>query len=455
MSDQPQPKTTLAALSLALGAIAVVCFGYGLIRFPQPVGTAIAGVTEQGKPVIEQRVSSQGLPHGLWVQLAGLIFLSGSLKIAERNQLNQADFDHAVGGAIAGLETLLWETVRNPFGKATQRKIQTIVVRSLPAPIKLRVDKLLANLQADDAIFDRFLEQPHIWLAGRTNAGKTFLMLALLTYWLQKNQDGVVTICDLSYGKPDRTPGDIKAAIADEAAEMRAREKFCAESQKDKVIRFQPRLFIVTELETTTAEIMREEGVTNHEKSEFLADLNLIARRAHALQIKLALDGQSVATGESKVSEASRQQFAIALLGDNTTVSMEVGKFGSSNSKELIEKATLIKSKNLRPVIMQLGAGQPQALIVPDLGWIRDLKFKHLNPPDPDLEWWESVWTEQTKQWLLEQASDHVINRKKSPLKTMVCDRFGVTFNDTRYKRFVSPAWAEVKSTIENRSSVK
>ncbi len=355
----------------------------------------------------------------------------------------------------AGLQvTLSWALLT---GKRTGR---FLYLRTAPAPVQ----DAIAQLEADRSWFRKFLKARHNWVTGRTGAGKTFLVLALIVDWLEANPDGIITICDLAYGKPDENgfvndwlglpveyirmeADEIVATIAAERAEMEERRKeaqTAAREGKRRIKRRQNRLLVIDEWDVTVEEQGGKDG-------EFYASVRTILKFGGGYGHKILLSGQTIATGETAISEATRNQMAIAILGTNTTKTDEVGKL-KSESQPLIERSRQIRRKGKRAAIVQLGDADPVTVIVPDLGHVLNRRIL-VETDDLDLAWWHEVFTTAMRAELLTQAAHYARGEIASPLKA-IAQKLGcrVRGDDARYIRFLKPAWEAALESYNEQS---
>lgn len=344
----------------------------------------------------------------------------------------------------SGLQvTLSWALLT---GKRTGK---FLYLRTAPAPIQ----DAIAQLEADRTWFRKFLKARHNWVTGRTGAGKTFLVLALIVDWLEVHPDGIITICDLAYGKPDENgfvndwlglPVDyvrmesdtIVAAVQAERTEMEARRKeaqAAAREGKRRIKRRPSRLFVIDEWDTTVEEQGGKDG-------EFYSDVRTLLKFGGGYGHKILLSGQTIATGETAISEATRNQMAIAILGTNTTKTDEVSKL-KSESAPLIERARTVRRKGKRAAIVQLGDADPVTVIVPDLAQVLNYRIM-VETNEPDQAWWHEVFTPTAREALLTQAGQYARGEIASPLKA-IAHQFGcrVRNDDARYTRFLKPVW--------------
>lgn len=330
-----------------------------------------------------------------------------------------------------------------------QRTGKTLYLRTAPAPVQ----DAIAQMDADRNWFRKFLKARHNWVTGRTGAGKTFLVLALIVDWLEQNPDGIITICDLAYGKPDENgfvndwlglpvgyirmeADEIVAAVAAERAEMEERRKeaqTAAREGKRRIKRRPSRLLVIDEWDVTVEEQGGKDG-------EFYASVRTILKFGGGYGHKMLLSGQTIATGETAISEATRNQMAIAILGTNATKTDEVGKL-KSESAPLIDRARQVRRKGKRAAIVQLGDADPVTVIVPELGQVLNRRIV-VETDDPDQAWWNQAFTTAEHENLRSLAGQYTRGEIASPLKA-ISQRLGcrVRSDDARYTRFLKPAW--------------
>lgn len=469
-----KPLQALTSVSLALTGI--LCIGYSLIQVPTPIGTPFADF-QNGVPVTRQMMISTRLPYALPVQVAGAVLVLGAVVNHDRHKLSSQDYDQAIDLLLSGSVSLgqvitkeAWDQIQSIGKSKTAKQIRVIAIRAFPSPIRSRFEQMEAAQQSQ-IVFEKFLKAPHNRLAGKTKAGKTFLLLKLLIDWLEANPNGVITICDINYGKPDRdtgepfywngfpvecirsNPAEILEASRAEVAELRQRVTDC----REKGVRLQdlqPRLFIVTELDSTQEDV----DEVSPKPGEFISNVRQVAKQGNGYKLKLIFDGQSLATGESGISQATADQLCVALLGTSTTNATEVSKFHASNAVELRNTCNTILKAGKRPAIIQLNEGDPVAVIVPDLGYIRQVRFAAVReqPQDPIETWWQQTFTPELQLWLQEQAEGYVSGEIKTkrgsggPLKEWILPKFGVTMTDPRRIK-VSDAWKQAQQQAEQK----
>ncbi len=336
-----------------------------------------------------------------------------------------------------------------------------LYLRTAPAPMQ----DAIAQLEADRSWFRKFLKARHNWVTGRTGAGKTYLVLALIVDWLEQNPDGIITVCDLAYGKPDENgfvndwlglppsyirmeSDEIAAAVETERAEMEERRKeaqTAARQGKRRIQRRPNRLLVIDEWDVTVEEQGGKDG-------DFYASVRTMLKFGGGYGHKILLSGQTIATGETAISEATRNQMAIAILGTNTTKTDEVGKL-KAESQPLMERARLIRRKGNRSGIVQLGDADPVTVIVPDLTQVLNRRIM-VETDDPNRAWWHEVFTAEVQAAMHQQAAQYARGEIASPLKA-IAQQFGcrVRSDDARYTRFLKPAWESTLGAYNEQNS--
>jgi hypothetical protein len=233
----------------------------------------------------------------------------------------------------------------------------------------------------------------------------------------------------------------------------------------------QPRLLIVTELDSTQEEIdalckvIEQEAKINQElpayrAGEFMGSIRKVLKQGNGYKFKVILDGQSLAVGASGISEATSDQLSNALLGNSTVNSSEVSKFKTANADRLIAQCEAILKAGKRPAIIQLNEGAPVAIVVPDLSWIRDVRFAV--PPqlsdDPIEQWWSQIYTAEKQQWLNDLAIRYIRKEVKTAagkgaLKEWVLPEFGIERFDDPRRAKLSQAWDEAKRKAKEKNA--
>lgn len=457
----------LSASILSAGA-----FGFAALSFAETADFAIKPT--EANYLINRRQFPLPSREMCWLLMGGCLVGVGAIATGRDNQGQplidfQADrlaedladtaniCSGVVGGAIAtvtakGLDFALIA------GKKTAK---TIYLHTAPQKLK----DALEELEAERTWFDKFLSAPHNRLAGKTRSGKTILTFKLLIDYLIKHEGHCdLLIADINYGKPDedgrlndwlgipsayiRTEfEEIERAISQEVEELNRRRRICkeaAQSGKKLTEKLSPRLILIDEFDSTSEEL---------KDGDFLKHIRALLKQGAGYGIKAIVIGQSLAVGESGISLATGEQMGIALLGENTTKSNEVGYF-KADTQSLIEKAKKIKKANKRPIVVQLGEGEPRVQIVPSLSGIHNVRIAIPEETDPDLYWWKSIFTSEKKAWLEDLATRYIQGEIKSPLKSEVCKGFGVQFGSrggSRYTEYIKPAWERaVKKAEEN-----
>ncbi|KAM3114053.1 AAA family ATPase [Phormidesmis sp. 146-33] len=330
-----------------------------------------------------------------------------------------------------------------------KRTAKFVYLRTAPVPVK----DAIAQLAVDRTWFGKFLKARHNWVTGRTGSGKTFLTLALIVDWLEENPDGILTICDLAYGKPDENgwindwlglpveyirmePDTIAATVEAEREELDDRRhegQEAAKRGKRRIQRRSNRLLVIDEWDSTIELLGGRDG-------KFLESVRFLLKFGGGYGHKVLLSGQTIATGETAISEATRNQLAIAILGTNATKTDEVGKL-KSESQPLIERARKIRQREYRPAVVQLGDADPVTVVVSDLAHILNVRIQ-VETQDPDLEGWLQVFTSDRQKEVQSLAEQYVSGEINSPLKE-IAQKLGcsVRSSDMRYTRFLKPVW--------------
>lgn len=310
--------------------------------------------------------------------------------------------DESINGVVLGSVSAIASLKIPQKSQKFSQQASRVVLKNLPEP--------LAGItqQVDSReLFQKFLKFPHNRIVGPTGSGKTFLLCALLTQWLKDNSDGIITICDINYGKPDRVTGEIfdwlsmplaaikyseseiSHALENEVQILTQRKEVCRQAaiNKERAPKLQPRLFIVSELDGTAKSLNDGKG----KRGEFSQKLLEILKQGNGYNMKLILEGQSLAVEESDLSEASRSQVAIAMLGADTYNAKKAGQFSTPNVDELVIKSSQLKSQKKRPCIIQLGDGLPQTIVVPDLSAQRRTQIEYCPDPNSPAGKWKTI----------------------------------------------------------------
>lgn len=329
----------------------------------------------------------------------------------------------------------------------TYRPPQNGVSFTVGARPQSTVDRMAAN---ESEVFSKFLKAPHNWICGKTNSGKTFLLLRLVWDWLNANPGGELIICDRNYGKPDRETGevfdwngiderviysadaDILTVLLDQKLKLeqdiarfdeytRRRSRAMrdglpfdeAQPERRKV------LIVITEFNALTG---ATKTGAKAETSPVIEAVSPILDQGNGYRIKLIFDGQTIAVGRSGISESLRMQTSICMVGDNCTNVDEVSQLGTGSTKKLIQECAEIKSQGRRPCIIQIGEGLPIAAVVPHMPYLRNPEYRfdnvelprQPNPLDDGEEFDE--WDDQYEEKFGNEPEDDI---KKSRPKTI------------------------------------
>ncbi|MGE5659063.1 MAG: ATP-binding protein [Actinomycetota bacterium] len=331
---------------------------------------------------------------------------------------------------------------------------KTLYLLTAPTPVKNWVDDLVQN----QSWFPQFL-RGHARVTGETGAGKTFLVLKLLTDWVENNPSTSLTICDLNYGKPNPRTGRLNdwlgidpgyvhsqvnrivSAVSSEFEELERRRSLCDAETRQAIEEgripklskpFPPRLVLIDELDGLFEEI--------DEKSDFHSHLRALLKQGRGYNFKVVLCGQSMAVAASGIKLATAKQLNSLRVIKGKIDRDELKYFANCDYNELTEKVAQLQKKGYRVAIAQLGEASPQVVIIPDLSEVESYRFAKV---DRDEIWWHSIWTKETQLWLKGLAERHARGEITSPLKTDIAERFGVKIrsDDARYSNYVKPQW--------------
>jgi len=334
--------------------------------------------------------------------LAGSGVMAASVGIYSGKNATAKEWESTIDGLLVEFPREVFQGIARLKISKRSKQITRIILKHLPEPLNQ-----ISEQMDGQELFRKFLQFPHNRIVGPTGSGKTFLLCALLVQWLQDNPDGIVTICDINYGKPDRTTGEIfdwlgmpLAAIRYSEAEifqslksevqtLSTRKELCrlAAISKQPAPKMQPRLFIVSELDGTAKFLNDDKG----KRGDFSQGILEILKQGNGYNMKLILEGQSLAVEESDLSESSRSQVAIAMLGTDTYNAKKVGQFSTPNADELVAKSSQLKSQKKRPCIIQLGDGLPQVIAVPDLSAQRQTQIEYCPDPNSPAGKWKAI----------------------------------------------------------------
>ncbi|MBW4648953.1 MAG: hypothetical protein KME06_09645 [Kastovskya adunca ATA6-11-RM4] len=356
-------------------------------------------------------------------------------------------FNESLGTAIAG--GLSWAVLR---GKKTA---EVVWLNTAPAQVKTALEKKTLAV----TWLKEFLKAPHAWIAGRTRAGKTFLMLWILKEILKADSNVELRIWDIHYLKPDpvtgrkndwmrlprsyvqRKPEDIMAAFLAEDEELERRKELGINKPK--------RIILIDELNSTAKACNGGKG----KDGEFSRLLAKFLYESAGYGWKFLLSGQALAVGEADISEDTRRNMALAICGDDAADSDALLRLSKSKAKELAQEAGTLLKQKVRVACVQIPGRGATIQVIPDLSMAPTWEIKTKQPQDADLAWWKSIWTSEKKQWLETLAYRFVAGEIKSPLKEEVCQGFGVPYGprSPRYARFVADAWRNAVEIAKQR----
>ncbi|MGJ3244918.1 MAG: ATP-binding protein [Elainellaceae cyanobacterium] len=363
--------------------------------------------------------------------------------------------NRAFAGSLGDASNVLFSQ-----SKKAGRKLYTAIPEN---PVKNWLDTSIN----DQSWFKAFLKAPHNWVTGKTGAGKTYLTLALLSDWLESNPRGCVTICDLAYGGPNEAGvlndwlgikatnvkssiEDVEAAVEAEWKECQRRKEHCEtlarQGKKVIDIKFSKRLIIIDEWDTTVAE-------AGGKNSELLKNVKSLLKFSRKYGFKVILVGQTIATGDTDISEAVRNQLAILIAGRNATKTDEVAKLKAENTSALISSAKKLQQADKRPAIVQLEKEDPKTVVVPDLSYVNEIELIDQNSNELD-QWWQEVCTPEKRKQAFELAERYVSGEIKSPLKSKILPLFGLSKpdgSDPKYIKYIRPLWEEAQEKAKQQ----
>ena len=368
-------------------------------------------------------------------------YLSGSRQFAEI--------------ATAGLTD--WGKALLPT-KAAARAVYLKLTQPQPK-LKTQIQVVAEQLLQDDLWFDEFVRRSKI-VCGATGDGKTTLQLYEVAKFLEDHPDGNLIICDLDYGSShegsqpnywfglpkDRYICDtyelIRDAILAEAAEV---ERRAAAAREGKQQRWQWRMFAIDEAIAVFQEAKDHSG----DEEKLTKALRTLLYRGLKQRCKITFGCQALEVSENGLSLAMQDQVNVILLGSSALKAKNLTRLGITDAprlKERLERTRAIPGCGYAAIVQVRGVVDVRALPSIDLSTIIiDL------PKDDELEqWWTTVFTPETQQWLYELAERHLAGEIKSPLKTLVCDRFGIQKQiraNSRYAK-VADAWEAAKQKV-------
>lgn len=351
------------------------------------------------------------------------------------------------------------------------KRIAKVALKNLPEPLS-HVTKQVNSRE----VFQKFLKFPHNRIVGPTGSGKTFLLCALLVQWLQNNPDGIVTIADINYGKPDRTTGevfdwlgmplqavkfnesDIFQTLENEVRVLSERKELCrlAAINKERVPKLQPRLFIVSEWDGTAKSLNNGKG----KDGKFSQAALEIFKQGNGYNMKVIVEGQSLSVGESDLSQSSRSQTAIAMLGTDCYDTRRVAEFGTPNTDELITQSSQLKKQKKRPCIIQLGDGLPQTIAVTNLSAQRNTQIEYCPDPNSPAGRWKAIREnipdlEEKLSAIAQQITNGELvasTGSGGPVKAFVLPVMGLKNADLSselWHKYGKPFWNQIKEKYE------
>lgn len=355
-----------------------------------------------------------------------------------------------ISGAAVAARTKPGEFCR--FGKNRQRQVRAIALRTLPKPIGDR----LQWAAADPDLLRQFNAAPHRWIVGKTGAGKTTIAKAAIVASLEAQPDLQLTICDINYGKPGdggrvntwmdapvqcirKNLDEAIATVDAHHAELERRKQLCQQAAiaHTATPKLEPWLIVLDEWDSL------QEDANAQTKGEFGRQVRSLLKQGRGYRMQVVLIGQVLAVGESGISEATRGQLSALMLGKTCTDASQVKRFESDTAR-LVGFCEAIAKAGRRPGIIQLGDAPPSAFVVPDLGWVGDVRLVAPEQTDPDAEWWAASLTDERDAAARAIASDGQPNARKR-----VAALFGlskISNANRRYAEFLKPYFEELTS---------
>lgn len=496
-------KPILKAAIALIASGSILSISATMIRIPLPEGEPYYAQTPFGQIVRVQPRRWIPIPHSGILSGVGIAIALGGVALGTSTGSRWKDWEDAtdslVLSAFDGAINLSSSLLKKLFGKPV-RQARILLIQSLPERLQKAV---IAS--AGNEVFRKFIKFPHNRIVGRTGAGKSFLVCHLLVCWIEENPQGILTICDINYGKPDRETGeifdwlglpydcirdsaiDIFEALLVEIAELNVRrwEARNAAIQKTQAPSWQPRLLLVDEIDSTNddlADLSNEDvneiiqrvneqylrpkfegklpdGVgipllNKSVKNPFMKYILQLMKQGNGYRMKFIGVGQSITTGESGFSQASKAQTAIAMLGTDTVQKNLVAQFNSSKTEELVAESSVILKAKSRPMIIQLGDGEPVTMRVPDLSASRRTRIQYV---DPVKQQWLQLFTADKQQQLETLAMQLLSEQISAPpgsggsVKGLVLPLLGLKNSDLTkpiWKQYGSPAWEAAKAKV-------
>lgn len=415
------------------------------------------------------KVTWERVPYGEVAIAIGAPLAIGGLHSAIR----LANQGASISGALASLVGDAFSPIAGLTAPKPPAAVKRLVLSRLPKPLK---DKFGASPD----LFKEFLKAPHNRLAGRTNAGKTYLTLTILCLYLERHPNAVVVVCDRNYGKPIErgsgkpskpnnwnglpkeclrtTDDEIDAAIDAELEELHRRIAIARQAAFDNklVPPFEPRLLIIDEFDSLQDVLNEGKGANG----AFSKKIKALANQGHGYNMKIVLVGQKLSVSESGINLATLTTFATIFLGTDTFDTNLVGYLDKHNAESLSKDCLAIAKQGKRPGIVQLPTGTTKAIAVPDLTQYGEARIEYAGAgiTDEIERQWREIFTEEKRSQLVKLAED-LRDGKISPpprsggrVKGLVLPLLGLRTSDIGkpiWKQYGKPEWERILKSVE------
>lgn len=433
------------------------------------LGNQKVPVTQVDRFGTQVRVSWERVPHGEIAIAVGVPLAVGGAHSA----IQLANQGASVPSAIASLFGEAISPITSLTAPKPPKAAKRFVLNRLPKPLR---DKFGASPD----LFGEFLKAPHNRIAGRTDAGKSFLTLTILCLYLQKSPNAHVVVCDRNFGKPiDRGSGkpskpndwnglpkeclrttddEIAAAVDAELEELNRRIAIARDAAFNQklVPPFEPRLLIIDEFDSLQEELNEGKGANG----VFSKKIKALANQGHGYNMKIVLVGQKLSVAESGINLATLTTFSTIFLGTDTLNPGLVSYLDKHNAESLSQEAAAIAKQRKRPGIIQLPTGATKAIAVPDLTEYGEARIEYCGGAiaDETERQWRNIYTKE-KQAQLTKLAEDLRDGKISPpprsggrVKGLVLPLLGLKTSDIGkpiWKQYGKPEWERILKSVE------
>lgn len=386
------------SLYLALASAGCI-FGSFILRpiaAPLLMGGVVSGVMaeQRRKLEVEYLIPLKQLERAAWLdqqeQQIGFMAAQNDLQMELEHEQHSATIQSLIGT----LEQKILPV--QPAIDVPAQKVERQHVLAVQQQERITIEgQLESQFGNSSELFEKFLKQPHNWVCGKTNGGKTFLLLRLVKDWIAANPSGRVYVLDRNFGKPDRVTGEVfdwnglpQSIIYSKDEEIiTVLQKMNADLEKTiggfdqfarKLSNVRPELIntliVVTEW---NALVDNSKAGKDPKTSPAVEAMRPILQQGNGYKFKAVLDGQNIAVGESGISEALREQISICLVGSTSCDLGIVGELGGTNKQKekIVEECTALRKAGKRACVIQLGEGEPVVGVVPEMPWLRNFRF--------------------------------------------------------------------------------